>query len=293
MELAGILVPLITPFTADDQVDRDALACLAHEVITDGATGIVALGTTAEVAALDPDERATVIDIVASVARERHVPLIVGAGGSATAASVRALNELTPDISAALTLVPPFTRPTEQGVIEHFRVLAKASPVPLVIYNVPYRTALTLSAETVLRIAEIPGVIGTKHSVGAIDATTIAIMNHRPDGFAVLAGDDVLAGPLLALGAEGGILASAHVRTAAYADLVDAWAKGDLDRARALGHRLADLSAALFAEPNPAVIKAVLHDQGRIATPAVRLPHLPASQTALESASGRLAFAIP
>lgn len=109
----------------------------------------------------------------------------------------------------------------------------------------------------------------------------------------MLAGDDVFASPLLALGAEGGILASAHVRTAAYAELAAAWAKGDVDRARALGHRLADLSAALFAEPNPAVIKAVLHDQGRIATPAVRLPHLPASSASLASASERLAFVLP
>ncbi|MBC6449881.1 4-hydroxy-tetrahydrodipicolinate synthase [Actinokineospora xionganensis] len=292
MNLTGIFVPLITPFTADDQVDRRSLAALAHEVLTDGATGLVALGTTAEVATLDPQERATVIEICAEVARERHVPLIIGAGGNATAAAVRALNEL-PEAAAALTLVPPFTRPSEEGVVEHFRVLAKNSPVPLIVYNVPYRTALTLSAETVLRIAEIPGIIGTKHSVGALDAATIAILAHRPAGFAVLAGDDVLAGPLLALGAEGGILASAHVRTAAHVELVDAWAKGDVERARVLGHRLADLSAALFAEPNPAVIKAVLHDQGRIATPAVRLPLLPASASALASASARLAFDLP
>lgn len=291
MELSGILVPLITPLTAEDRVDRDSLAALAHEILADGAAGLVALGTTAEVATLDPDERATVIDVCASVAREHHIPLIVGAGNNATAASVRALTEL-PEIAAALTLVPPFTRPSEQGVIEHFRVLAKSSPVPLIVYNVPYRTGLTLSAETVLRLAEIPGIIGTKHNVGTLDAATIAILVHRPKGFAVLAGDDVLASPLFALGAEGGILASAHVRTAAYAELAAAWAKGDIERARALGHRLADLSAALFAEPNPAVIKAVLHDQGRIATPAVRLPHLPASAAALASASERLAFAL-
>lgn len=143
---------------------------------------------------------------------ERHVPLIVGAGGSGTAASSRALDELGPEVTAALTLVPPFTRPREEGVVEHFRVLAKSSPVPLIVYNVPYRTGLTLSADAILRLAEIPNVIGTKHSVGAIDADTVTILAHRPPGFAVFGGDDVCVSPLLALGAEGGILASAHVR---------------------------------------------------------------------------------
>ncbi|HVK22326.1 MAG TPA: 4-hydroxy-tetrahydrodipicolinate synthase [Actinokineospora sp.] len=278
MDLAGVFVPLVTPFTADDRVDLDALAGLAHDVVTDGAAGLVALGTTAEVATLESDEKAAIIDVCAAVARERHVPLIVGAGGNATAKSLAELAALTrPEIAAALTLVPPFTRPTEAGVIEHFRVLAAASPVPLVVYNVPYRTGLTLSAETVLCLANLPGVAGTKHSVGAIDQATVAILGHRPPGFAVLAGDDVLASPLLALGADGGILASAHLRTVDFADLVTAWRKGETDRARALGHDLADLSAKLFAQPNPTVIKAVLHAQGRVATPHVRLPLLPAT----------------
>ncbi|WP_054055770.1 dihydrodipicolinate synthase family protein [Alloactinosynnema sp. L-07] len=278
MELAGIFVPLITPFTADDHVDVDALAGLAHQVIADGASGLVALGTTAEVSALDAGERATVVEVCASVARELHVPLVVGAGGSATAASVRDLAALTrPEITAAMTLVPPFTRPSEAGVVEHFRVLAEASPVPLIVYNVPYRTALSLSAETVLRIADLPRVIGTKHSVGAVDPATVAILGRRPPGFAVMAGDDVLVSPLLALGAAGGILASAHLRTADFVELATAWRKGEADRARALGHDLADLSAKLFAEPNPVVIKAVLHAHGRIATPNVRLPLLPAT----------------
>ncbi|WP_436497694.1 dihydrodipicolinate synthase family protein [Actinokineospora sp. HUAS TT18] len=276
MELAGIYVPLITPFTAADTVDLDALADLAHQVIQDGAAGLVALGTTAEVATLEPDEKAAIIDVCAAVARERHVPLIVGAGYNATAKSVAELAELTrPEITAALTLVPPFTRPSEAGVVEHFRALT--GKLPLIVYNVPYRTGLTLSARTVLEIANLPGIAGTKHSVGAIDQDTVAILGNRPPGFAVLAGDDVLASPLLALGAEGGILASAHIRTGDFADLVTAWRKGEADRARALGHDLADLSAKLFAQPNPTVIKAVLHARGRIATPAVRLPLLPAT----------------
>ncbi|MGK8524441.1 dihydrodipicolinate synthase family protein [Nocardia asteroides] len=128
-----------------------------------------------------------------------------------------------------------------------------------------------------------------KHAVGAIDDATIALMSARPAGFAVLAGDDLFAAPMLALGASGAIAASAAVHTSALAALVAAWRDGRAERARSLGHRLAPLSAALFAEPNPVVIKAVLAAQGRIPSPAVRLPLLPASEVAARTALGALA----
>jgi 4-hydroxy-tetrahydrodipicolinate synthase len=282
--LTGIHVPLVTPFTADGTVARDALERLAHEVIDGGAAGVVALGTTGEPATLSADERRTVIDICARVCRERSATLMVGAGSNDTAASIEALRGLSawPHTTAALTIVPYFTRPSEQGVVAHFTELAANSPVPLVIYNVPYRTGQAVGAATLRRLARLPGVIGVKQAVGSVDGDTVAFMADPPDGFAMLAGDDVFASPLLALGAAGAILASAHLCTGQYVDLVRTWHGGDVDRARRLGHRLATLSAALFAEPNPAVVKAVLHTQGRIPTPAVRLPLLPASPTATE-----------
>ena len=162
-------------------------------------------------------------------------------------------------------------------------MLFRSSPVPVVVYHVPYRTGQPLSADTLRRLADLPGVLGVKHAVGGIDADTIDLL-ARPAGFAVLGGDDVVVSALLALGAQGGILASAHLATARYAELVQAWQTGAADRARTLGHRLARLSAALFAEPNPTVIKAVLHAQGRIPTPAVRLPLLPAGPDTVRTA---------
>ncbi len=134
------------------------------------------------------------------------------------------------------------------------------------------------------RLAELPQVAGVKHAPGAIDADTMAMMAGRPAGFSVLAGDCVLAPALLALGAEGAISAAAHVCTRSYADLVRAWRAGDSATARPLGHRLAALSAVLFAEPSPAVIKAVLHRHGLIASPRVRLPLLPAGQASVQAA---------
>src|SRR5215470_352253 len=285
-ELAGLFVPLITPFTASGELAATALERLAHGVLDGGATGIVALGTTAEHATLSDAERARVLQICASVCRDRGAPLIAGAGGNDTARSAAAVAALAdyPEVCAALTVVPYYSRPGEEGVIEHVRALADGGPVPLVIYNIPYRTGQVLSWPAISRLASVPGVAGIKHAAGAVDRDTMLMMAGRPESFRVLAGDDLYVSPLLALGADGAILASAHVRTAEFARLVSLWRDGRAAEARALGHRLAPLSAALFSEPNPAVIKAVLHRAGQIPSPAVRLPLLPASRPAADHA---------
>jgi 4-hydroxy-tetrahydrodipicolinate synthase len=291
--LAGLHVPLVTPFTADGALAADALEGLAHAVLDDGAAGLVALGTTGEPATLTGAERRRVLDIIAGVGKERNGTVIAGAGSNDTQASARALRELTawPEVSAALVVVPYYTRPSEAGVVAHFTQLAAASPVPLIIYNIPYRTGQTVGWQALRRLAELPGIAGVKHAVGGIDEDTVRLLADLPDGFAVLGGDDAFASPLLALGAAGAILASANVCTGSFAAMVKAWQDGECARARALGHRLAGLSAVLFAEPNPVVIKAVLHAQGRIPSPSVRLPLLPASPDAAAAALHEVAQA--
>ena len=283
MTPTGLYVPLITPFDDEGNIAFDALATLAHETLTAGASGLVALGTTAEPHALTAVEQQTVVDTVAAACREHQAELLVGAH---TTGDLRALAE-RPDVTAALCLVPPFLRPGEEAVLAHYARLTEASPVPLVAYHVPYRTGQPLSAEALRRLAALPGVAGIKHAVGGIDADTIAFLADLPPDFAVLGGEDTDLSALLALGTHGGIVASAHVATADYAALVEAWRAGDAARARPLGHRLATLSAALFAEPNPSVIKAVLHVQGRIPTPALRPPLLPATPAATALALAR------
>jgi 4-hydroxy-tetrahydrodipicolinate synthase len=319
--LRGLFVPLITPFTDDGELATDALEKLAHGVIDAGAAGLVALGTTGEHATLSVAERHAVLDIAARACRERGAQLIAGAGSNDTAGSVRELRDLAawPEVTAALTVVPYYTRPSEAGVVAHFARLAADSPVPLVVYNIPYRTGRVLSLRTLLELARVPGIAGVKHAAGTVDQDTVLLMaglltpapamanlampasampapampapatadpatTVRSGGFAVLAGDDVFASPLLALGAAGSILASAHLRTGEFAELIAAWHAGEAGRARELGHRLAPLSAALFAEPNPAVVKGVLHARGLIPSPAVRLPLLAAGKDAVRAA---------
>ncbi|MFG2875346.1 dihydrodipicolinate synthase family protein [Streptomyces sp. NPDC048337] len=291
LSLHGIHVPLVTPFTRAGDIAAEALEALAHEVLDAGATGIVALGTTAETATLDEAERDLVTDVCARVCGERGAPLTVGAGASGTRAAEASLARLArwPQARAALVTVPSFVRPSAAGVLAHFARLAEVSPVPLIVYHIPYRTGQPLDAAALRGLGALAGVAGVKYAGGGIDQDTVALLGDLPAGFAVLAGDDAYLSPLLALGAPGGILASAHLATARFAELADAWRAGDVARARPLGHALARLSAAAFAEPNPAVVKGVLHTQGRIPDPGVRLPLLPASRTAVAATLERLA----
>ncbi|MGO4203793.1 4-hydroxy-tetrahydrodipicolinate synthase [Rhodococcus sp. TAF43] len=288
---SGILVPLVTPFADDGELAAAELELLAHAVIDEGAAGIVALGTTAEPATLSPPERRDVVRICGRVCRERGVPLLVGAGSNDTVGTVRAIEALNAeaDVTGVLVVVPYYTRPSEAGVVAHFEYVADRSPLPLVLYNVPYRTGQYLGWESVVRLAKHPRIVGIKQAVGSVDTDTARLLAESAssgraagsapvDAFSVLAGEDTLVSPLLAMGAAGAIAATANVCAREFVELYDLWRSGRPVPARALAHQLVGPTSALISEPNPTVIKAVLHAQGRISTPNVRLPLLPAGE---------------
>lgn len=278
MTLDGLYVPLITPFRDSGEVALDALEALARRVLADGATGLVALGTTGEPGSLDEKEKRAVVEVVASVCRERSAPLVVGANTAEALAGLgdRAFRDAAPEAVAALTVVPPFVRPGEDGVVAWFTRLAASSPVPLIVYDVPHRTGQPLSAAALRRLAAVPGVAGIKSATGGVGDVVVDLLADPPERFAILGGDDACLSPLLAMGAHGGVTASALVDTTGFARLVEAWREGAVTEARDLGRRLALLSLRLFAAPNPTVIKAVLHARGDIPSPSVRLPLLAA-----------------
>ncbi|WP_254878387.1 4-hydroxy-tetrahydrodipicolinate synthase [Streptomyces sp. NA04227] len=285
--LTGLFVPLVTPFTDDLRLAPDALARLADEALSvGGARGLVALGTTAEAATLSAEEKRAVVRVCSVACRAHGAPLIVGVGTNDTAAAITTLRDLAQsgDVAAALVPTPPYTRPGEAGTLAHFTALAEHGGLPLIVYDIPYRTGQTLSPNTLNALGHLPEVVGVKYATGAIDAATMELLGSSAPGFAVLGGDDAVISPLLAAGARGGILASANVRTADYAELISLWHRDAAGPARRLGSELARLSAAFFAEPNPTVIKGVLHAQGRIPSPAVRLPLLAASADSVRQA---------
>ena len=281
MSIAGLYPPLITPYDSRGAVDLDALERLAGDLIDGGAAGLVALGSTGEPFALTDAESAAVVACVARVCGDRGAQLIVGAGAADTLVAIarhEALGDL-PGVTASLAVVPYYVRPSEPGVVAHFQAVAAASPVPVLAYEVPLRTGVRLSAEALLAIAAIDGVVGMKLSPGAVDEAAVQVLAGAPDGFSVLCGDDAFIHPFMALGAAGAIAASAHFATERFAGLVRG-GDGSLAEAEAL----LPLVLALFAEPNPVVIKGLLHAQGRIATADVRMPHLNASRAAVARA---------
>jgi 4-hydroxy-tetrahydrodipicolinate synthase len=286
LDLRGVFVPLITPFAADGSVAVEAISRLCDEYLDAGAAGIVALGTTGEASSLTSDERRLVIDACASACAARDAQLIVGAGSNNTAASVAAVEALagTPALVAALIVVPYYVRPSEAGVVAHFRAVADASPVPLVLYNIAIRTGRNLTAAGVIEAARHPNIAGIKQAAAGLDLDTLELLAGAPDGFAILGGEDPFLLPLVLMGGVGAIAASAHVCTERFVAMIDRGLAGDIAAARAHAEALLPVIASVFAEPNPAVFKGVLHAQGRIPTPDVRLPLVNASEASVNVA---------
>ena len=284
--LEGLYVPLITPFAADGSVALDAVERLTNEYVDAGCAGIVALGTTGESPALDAAEQRAVIDACARVCAERDAQLIVGAGTNSTAKTVAAVEALagTPALAATLIVVPYYVRPSEAGVVAHFRAVAEASPIPVVVYNVPVRTGRNLGAAGMLELARHPNVVGVKQAVGAIDTDTLEILAGAPSDFSVLGGDDPFLLATVLMGGAGAICASAHVCTERFVAMIECGLAAKVDDGRAHAEALLPVVQACFAEPNPAVFKGVLHAQGRIPTPDVRLPLVAASAGAVDAA---------
>jgi 4-hydroxy-tetrahydrodipicolinate synthase len=271
----GIHASLVTPFTHDGAVDTASLERLARHCLDGGVAGLVALGTTGEPAMLTPEEQGTVLRVCRKVSDEYGVPLTVGTGGIGTEISVRQAKECAEIADALLVVVPYYLRPSDEGVRAHFAAIGAAVDVPLIPYNIPYRTGLTLRPETLLGLLAEDYVIGMKHCAGAIDADTLALLAGAGPDAAILCGDDAYLYPMLQLGAAGGITASATIAPAAFSAMAAAVRTGDAATARTLHERLLPAVNALFAEPSPSVLKAALAELGLIDAPLVRSPLRP------------------
>jgi 4-hydroxy-tetrahydrodipicolinate synthase len=284
--LRGVYVPLVTPFATDGSVALEAIAGLAHRYLDAGAAGLVPLGTTGESPALDADEQRSVIDVCARVSAERGTQMIVGAGTNSTRTTIAAVQRLAdiPAATAALVVVPYYVRPSQAGIVAHFVEVARESPVPVVVYNIPYRTGRALDADGLLELARTPNVAGLKQAVGSLDGDTLRVLAESPDDFHVLGGEDPYLFPTALLGGAGAICASAHLCTERFVAMIECGLAGKVDEGRAHHEALAPVIRAGFAEPNPAVFKAVLHAQGLIPTPDLRLPMTSASASALTAA---------
>jgi 4-hydroxy-tetrahydrodipicolinate synthase len=260
--LSGCGTALATPFTAGGAVDERALRGLVDWQLDEGIDFLVPCGSTGEAATLSPDEQRRVVEITAAQARGR-VPVIAGAGSNDSRRAI-ATSRAMRDAGAThlLHVSPPYSKPPQRGLALHFRTIADAVDLPIVLYNVPSRTACTIDAATTLELASHPRIVATKEASGVLPLIT-DVIRGRPDGFAVLSGDDELTLPLLALGADGLISVVSNLVPRLMGDLVRRGRAGDLVGARELHMRLLPLVRASFVESNPIPVKAALRMLGR------------------------------
>jgi 4-hydroxy-tetrahydrodipicolinate synthase len=291
--LRGVYLPLITPYESDGSVALGAIERLAHECLDAGAAGLVPLGTTGESPFLDTAEKRSIVELCAAIGRERDVHVIVGVGTNNTPNTIAAAEALAdvPGVTHALVVVPYYVRPSQAGIVAHMKAVAAASPVPLVLYNIPGRTGRLLETSGMLDLANTPNIAGVKQSVDDLGIPTLELLAGAPREFAVLGGDDYLLLPLTCLGGVGAICASAHVCTERFVAEFECGVAGKVEEGRAHHEALLPVVQACFAEPNPSVFKAVLHAQGRIPTPDVRLPLVNASDAARDRALDAIAAA--
>jgi len=271
LTLAGTYTALVTPFRADGSLDLDALAKLVEWQIASGVDGLVPCGSTGEAATLSHEEHVRAVRHVVEVAAKR-VPVIAGAGSNSTREAV----ELTAaaraaGADAALLISPYYNKPTQEGIFQHYRAVAQETRLPIIVYNIPGRTASRIESETIARLSRVPGIAGLKECGADLVATSETIAQAAPS-FAVLSGDDPLTLPMLAIGARGVISTVANILPAATAELTRAWTAGDHARARQLHYELLGVTQALFIESNPIPVKTALAILGRIPSATLRLP---------------------
>lgn len=275
VNLKGMGVALITPFKSDKTIDFQALARLVEYQIRSGIDFIVVLGTTAETPTLTADERRQVRDFVAQRVNGR-VPLVLGLGGNNTMGVIEEirLTDLSA-YSAILSIVPYYNKPSQDGIYQHYAAIAQASPVPIVLYNVPGRTGVNMTAETTLRLAvDFPEkIIAVKEASG--NFTQIDdIIKRKPADFMVISGDDGITFPLITLGAVGVISVIGNAFPKEFSRMVRLALEGDFANALLIHHKFTELFSLLFVDGNPAGVKCLLHAMGYIEN-ELRLPLVP------------------
>ena len=277
--LSGVWIPLITPFK-DGRIDFASYRRLIEHYVAHGVSALFPLGTTGEAPTLDDDE---VDEIVAATveAAARRLPVFVGAGGNDTRKVIKTLRRLERhEFAGIVSVCPYYSRPSQDGMRQHFSAIADATDRQILIYNIPYRTSVNLGNDTLLRLAERRNIVGVKDSSGSI-AQSLELLATKPAGFSGLTGEDGLYFTMMCNGADGGILAAAHLATERFVEIGRLIAANDLAAARATWSSLRSFIPKLFQEANPMPIKHCLWRQGLIASPECRLP--------LTSISGGLA----
>jgi 4-hydroxy-tetrahydrodipicolinate synthase len=271
----GTGVALVTPFEKDGSIAFEALQKLVKHTIDGGVDFLVALGTTSEAPAMNEKEKEQVVNTILEASSGR-CPVMLGVGGNNTQAILDQLDKgISKDISGILSVIPYYNKPQQNGLIAHFTAIADKSPVPVILYNVPGRTGTNMTAKTCIELANHQNIIGVKEASGDLQQI-MTIIQNKPDDFAVLSGDDALTFPLIALGAAGVISVAANAFSKEFSEMVRTARNGQMAEAAKLHYQMLDRMNLLFAEGNPAGVKALLEIMG-VCDSTTRLPIVEAS----------------
>jgi 4-hydroxy-tetrahydrodipicolinate synthase len=268
--IKGSIVAIVTPMHADGSLDLPTLRKLIDWHIAEGTDGIVIVGTTGESATVSVEEHCELIKLAVEHAKGR-LPIIAGTGGNSTSEAIK-LTAFAKEAGAdaALVVVPYYNRPSQDGMYQHFKAIAEAVDLPIILYNVPGRTVADMSNETILRLAAIPNIVGVKDATGNL-ARGIDLLRLAPKSFAVYSGDDPTAMAFMFCGAQGNISVTANVAPRAMHELCVAAMSGDIQAAIAINDKVFPLHQKLFVEPNPVPVKWALAEMGRMPA-GIRLP---------------------
>lgn len=272
----GTGTAVVTPFTKNNEVDFEALKKHINRLITKGVDYLVVLGTTAEAVTLSGEEKQQVVDLFISEASGK-VPIAVGIGGNNTQAVIDQIEETDfKGIDGILSVAPYYNKPSQKGLYEHFTAISKASPVPVIVYNVPGRTGVNIKAETTLQLAHDHSNIAAVKEASGDFSQGMYLAKDKPEGFLVLSGEDAITFPLIATGFDGVISVVANAIPAEFSQMIQHALDGKVKEARELHHKILPFTDMLFAEGNPAGVKAALHSLG-IMENRLRLPLVPVS----------------
>lgn len=278
--MKGIWLPIITPLK-NDEIDLNSYHKMIDYYIEQGIDGIIPMGTTGESPALDDYEKELLLNLTMEYVDGR-VPVFFGHGGNYTKKVIKNLKRIEKSgINGILSVCPYYNRPSQEGIIEHFNAISESTDLDIILYNIPYRTGRDMENETIFKLAEKSNIIGLKDASGDFSKSTDILMN-RPDNFSIMSGEDLTLFSSLALGADGGIVASAHLYTSMYLELVEAFKQSDLITAKKIWNKLFPIIPYLFKEPNPAPIKFLLSSLGLIETDDIRLPLVTCSDSLKE-----------
>lgn len=280
----GLGIALITPFHADGSIDFDALDRLIDYQLDNGADFLCILATTGETPCLTAEEKRLIKQFVVSKVQMR-VPILMGCGGNNTAAVVGELRDTDwQGIDGVLSVCPYYNKPSQEGLYRHFRAIAQASPLPVVLYNVPGRTGINLQAQTTVRLAaDCPDIVAIKEASGSLEQVD-EIIKLKPDRFDVISGDDALTFPMIASGAAGVISVIGNALPREFSRMIRLEFRGEYEPARKIHHRFTELYKLLFVDGNPAGVKALLHEMGFIEN-ELRLPLVPTRVSTVQKMS--------